>query len=76
MRVGDRTDRRVGHHGPAGLGGRGRGRVVLADGLQENAEQRQRPAAASDPSAQPDVHESPRPNVRTVSGLLNIIIIF
>jgi len=72
MRVRDRADRRAGHHGAVGLGGRGRGRVLLADGLQENAE-RQRSAAASDPSAQPDVHES-RPDVRTVSGLLNVTI--
>jgi len=57
LRVGHRTHRGPCHHGPTGAGGRGRGRFVLADGLQENAE-RQRPTAASDPSAESDVHES------------------
>lgn len=70
LRVGDRTDRRAGHHRPAGLGGRRGGRVVLADGLQEGAE-RERPAAAPHPSAEPDVHE-PRPDVRTIAGLPNL----
>lgn len=50
LRVGHRTDRRSGHHSPAGPGGRGRGRVVLADGLQEDAE-RERAPATSDPGA-------------------------
>lgn len=71
MRVGHRADRRAGHHGPVGPGRRGRGRLVLADGLPEDAE-RERAAAASDPGAEPDVHE-PRPDVRTVAGLLDVI---
>lgn len=71
LRVGDRTDRGSGDHRPAGPGRCGRGRVVLADGLQEDAK-RERAATTSDPSAQSDVYES-RPNVRTISGLLNMI---
>lgn len=38
MRVGDWTHRRAGHHSPAGLGGRRGGRVLLANGLQKDAE--------------------------------------
>lgn len=72
MRVGHRADRRPGYHSPAGASRRRRGRVVLADGLQEDAE-RQRPAASSDPSAQSDVHES-RPDVRTIAGLFDMIL--
>lgn len=71
LRVGYRADRRPCHHSPASTGGRGRSRVVLADGLQENSE-RQRPAAPSDPSTKPDVYES-RPDVRTVTGLFDMI---
>lgn len=71
MRVSDRTDRRAGHHRPAGPGGRRGGSVVLADGLQEDA-QREWPVAAPHPGAQPDVHE-PRPDIRTVSGLFDVI---
>lgn len=71
MRLNNWTYCRVGHHSPTGPGGRGRGCVMLADGLQENTE-RQRSAASSDPSAEPDVHE-PRPDVRTITGLSNII---
>jgi len=55
--VSHRTYRGACHHGPASPGGRGRGCFLLADGLQENAK-RQRPTAASYPSAESDVHES------------------
>jgi len=55
--VSHRTHRGPCHHGSASAGGRGRGRFLLADGLQENAE-RQRSTAASYPSAESDVHES------------------
>jgi len=57
LRVSHRTHRGPCHHGSASAGGRGRGCFVLADGLQEDAE-RQRSTAASDPSAESDVHES------------------
>lgn len=74
LRVSHRTNRGPGHHCPARASGRSRGCFVLADGLQENAE-RQRSTAASDSSAESDVHES-RPDVfRTVTGLPDMRII-
>lgn len=71
LRVGNRTDCGPGDHRPAGSGCCSCSCVMLADGLQEDAK-RERASASSDPSAQSDVHES-RPNVRTISGLLNMI---
>ena len=56
MRGQDPVHRVAGHNGPPGPGGRGRGRVLLANGLQAQAQGRRTPAPP-DRLPQPPLHD-------------------